>query len=162
MRPLRSADGFTLIEVMISMFFLAFIVGEMAMVSTYARRSTALAQQLTEANTLAEAVLEKSRNTAWPNLNTRFSSLDTPADPIVFDLNRDGIVESYNERLVGTVWTCDVGGYTIERTVSEYLPTAGAAFGTATTAADVSVTVRWVDAKGGPHQVRIATVRSKF
>jgi prepilin-type N-terminal cleavage/methylation domain-containing protein len=89
MKPLRSGAGFTLIEVMISMFFLAFIVGEMAMVTTMARRSSAQARRVTDANMLAEAVLEKSRNTDWINLNTRSS--------IVFDLNRDGIVESYNE-----------------------------------------------------------------
>jgi Tfp pilus assembly protein PilV len=170
MKPLRSGAGFTLIEVMISMFFLAFIVGEMAMVSMYARRSTALAQRTTEANMLAEAVLEKSRNTAWSHLNTRFSSLDAPGDPIVFDLNRDGIVESYNETCtpatpsastVAVVCTCTAGVYTIARTVAPYLPSVTTPFGQST-AADVSVLVSWVDAKGGPHQIRNATVRSKF
>ncbi|HEY5999653.1 MAG TPA: prepilin-type N-terminal cleavage/methylation domain-containing protein [bacterium] len=165
-RVAGGAAGFTLIEVMISMFFLAFIVGEMAMISTYARRSTAFAQRLTEANMFAEAVLEKSRNTAWNNLATRFSALDTPPDPIVFDLNKDGVVESYNETCVagGTVTTCTAvaGAYTIERTVTQYLPTAGAAFTSATTAADLGVTVRWTDAKGVAQQVRVATVRAKF
>ena len=76
-----AAAGFTLIEVMISMFFLSFMVGEMAMISTYARRSSAYAQRVTEANMLAEAVLEKSRNTAWNNLNTRFSAARHPRGP---------------------------------------------------------------------------------
>jgi prepilin-type N-terminal cleavage/methylation domain-containing protein len=167
MRPPRAAAaGFTLIEVMISMFFLAFIVGEMAMVSTYARRSTAFAQRVTEANMLAEAVLEKSRNTAWNNLNTRFSALDSPADPIVFDLNRDGVVESYSEPCAGggggTTCTCTAGVYTIERTVAEYLPAPGAAFTSATAAADLGVAVRWTDSKGVAQQVSLATVRAKF
>jgi prepilin-type N-terminal cleavage/methylation domain-containing protein len=165
--PTRTGTaGFTLIEVMISLFFLSFIVGEMAMVSTYARRSTAYAQRLTEANMLAEAVLEKSRNTAWSNLNTRFSALDAPPDPIVFDLNRDGVVESYNETCASagalTTCTCTAGMYTIERTVTQFLPTAGVAFGSATTAADVAVTVRWTDSKGIVQQAGVATVRAKF
>ena len=161
-----AAAGFTLIEVMISMFFLSFIVGEMAMISTYARRSSAYAQRVTEANMLAEAVLEKSRNTAWNNLNTRFSALDNPPDPIVFDLNRDGVVESYSETCAGgggpTTCTCVAGVYTLERTVAEYLPAPGAAFTSATTAADLGVTVRWTDSKGVAQQVSLATVRAKF
>lgn len=165
-RPTGPAAGFTLIEVMISMFFLAFIVGEMAMVSTYARRSTAYAQRVTEANMFGETVLEKSRNTAWNNLNTRFSALDAPPDPIVFDLNRDGVVESYNETCgtAGAVTTCTstAGMYTIVRTVTPYLPSPAVPFGPATTAADIGVTVGWTDSKGVPHQVRVATVRAKF
>ena len=171
MRPPRApAAGFTLIEVMISMFFLAFIVGEVAMVSMYARRSTAYAQRVTEANMLAEAVLEKSRNTAWSHLNTRFSALDAPPDPIVFDVTRDGIVESYNETCnpavptattVATTCTCSAGPYTLTRTVAPYLPSAATPYDQST-AADVSVAVGWVDARGASHQIRIATVRSKF
>jgi prepilin-type N-terminal cleavage/methylation domain-containing protein len=164
-RPAGTAAGFTLIEVMISMFFLSFIVGEMAMISTYARRSSAYAQRVTEANMLAEAVLEKSRNTAWNNLNIRFSALDTPADPIVFDLNRDGLVESYSETCtaagVVTTCTCAAGLYTLTRTVRPYLPTTGTAFA-ASTAADVGVVVGWTDTKGVAQQVSLATVRAKF
>jgi prepilin-type N-terminal cleavage/methylation domain-containing protein len=160
-----AAAGFTLIEVMISMFFLSFIVGELAMISTYARRSTAYAQRVTEANMLAEAVLEKSRNTAWNNLNTRFSALDNPPDPIVFDLNRDGVVESYSETCAGagvvTTCTCAAGVYTLTRTVRPYLPTAGTAFG-ACTAADIGIVAAWTDTKGVAQQVSLATVRAKF
>jgi prepilin-type N-terminal cleavage/methylation domain-containing protein len=160
-----AAAGFTLIEVMISMFFLSFIVGELAMISTYARRSTAYAQRVTEANMLAEAVLEKSRNTAWNNLNTRFSALDTPADPIVFDLNRDGIVESYSEDCNPaapdlTTCTCTAGLYTLTRKVRSYLP-AGATLA-ACTAADIGIVVGWTDSKGVAQQVSLATVRAKF
>jgi hypothetical protein len=136
----------------------------------YARRSTAYAQRVTEANMLAEAVLEKSRNTAWSHLNTRFSALDAPPDPIVFDLNKDGIVESYNETCapatpsattVVSTCTCAAGVYSIVRTVTPYQPSATTPFGQSR-AADISVVVSWVDAKGGAHQIRNATVRSKF
>lgn len=160
-----AAAGFTLIEVMISMFFLSFMVGEMAMISTYARRSSAYAQRVTEANMLAEAMLEKSRNTAWNNLNTRFSALDTPADPIVFDLNRDGVVESYSETCASaanvTTCTCAAGVYTLTRTVRPYLPTTGTAFA-ACTAADIGIVAAWTDSKGVPQQVSLTTVRAKF
>ncbi|HWR98112.1 MAG TPA: prepilin-type N-terminal cleavage/methylation domain-containing protein [Candidatus Methanoperedens sp.] len=164
-RPIEPAAGFTLIEVMISMFFLAFIVGELAMVSTYARRSTAYAQRVTEANMFAEAVLEKARNAAWNNLDTRFSAADNPPDPIVFDLNRDGIVESYNETCAsaGVVTTCTAaaGTYTIVRTVTPYLPSAATPFASST-AADIGVVVSWRDAKGATQEIRVATVRTKF
>jgi Tfp pilus assembly protein PilV len=169
-RPVGTGAGFTLIEVMISMFFLSFIVGEMAMISTYARRSTANAQRVIEANMLAEAVLEKSRNTAWNHLNTRFSALDAPADPIVFDLNRDGVVESYSETCnpatpsattVATTCTCTAGLYTITRTVTPYLPSAATPFDQSI-AADIAVVVGWTDARGSARQIDIATVRTKF
>jgi len=170
--PGPAAAGFTLIEVMISMFFLAFIVGEMAMISTYARRSTAHAQRLTEANMLAEAVLEKSRNTAWNNLPTAFSALDTPPDPITFDIDKDGDLDSFNESCAtaAPVTTCSATLrdphhntviFQVSRTVTPYLPPAVASFA-ASTAADIAVQVAWTDAKGGGHQISVATVRTKF
>lgn len=164
-RSERSAAGFTLIEAMISMFFIAFIVGEMAMVSGYARRSSARARHVTEANMLAEGVLEKSRNAAYTNLNTRFSALDNPPDPIVFDLTKDGVLEQYSETCAttGTVTTCTCTAdlYTVTRTVTPFLPSAAVAFASST-AADIGVTVAWTDDRGAAHQVRLATVRAKY
>jgi prepilin-type N-terminal cleavage/methylation domain-containing protein len=62
--------GFTLIEVMISMFIMLFIVQGMAMVSLYAQRSSIYARRLTSANMLAEQELERSRNIDYDNLAT--------------------------------------------------------------------------------------------
>lgn len=164
-RSQRSSAGFTLIEAMISMFFIAFIVGEMAMVSGHARRSSAYARHVTEANMLADGILEKSRNTAYTNLNTRFSALDSPPDPIVFDLTKDGVLEQYSESCStsGTVTTCTCTAdlYTITRTVTPFLPSAAVAFASST-AADIDVAVRWTDDRGAAHQVRVSTVRAKF
>ncbi len=164
-RVAGNTAGFTLIEAMISMFFIAFIVGEMAMVSTYAKRSTNYARRLTEANMIAEGVLEKARNAAYVNLNTTFSAMDNPSDPIVFDLNKDGIGESYSETCAttGTVTTCTATAqtYTITRTVTPYQPSAATPFN-ASTAADIDILVSWADDKGVGHQIRVTSVRTKF
>jgi prepilin-type N-terminal cleavage/methylation domain-containing protein len=185
-QPRTASAGFTLIEVMISMFFLAFIVGEMAMVTTMARRSSAQARRVTDANMLAEAVLEKSRNTAWNNLNTSFSAADNPPDPIKFDLEGipvaplyeplppDGILEEFSETCTtaGGVTTCTcvmnakpprqtMAIYTVTRTVRPYRP-PGATTLAASTAADISVAVSWTDARGQAQQIRLDTVRTKF
>jgi len=172
-RRLTASAGFTLIEAMISMFFIAFIVGELAMVSGYAARSTNYARRISEANMLAEGVLEKSRNTAYANLNTRFSSLDTPADPIMFDLTKDGVLESYSETCIpapptATTCTCDAGGYTITRTISPTIPSVATPF-SASTGAAVDVVVSWAATEivagvqtAVVKDVRISTIRSKF
>ncbi len=164
-RSKRSAAGFTLIEAMISMFFITFIVAEMAVVSNYARRSSAYARHVTEANMLAEGILEKSRNAAYINLNTRFSALDNPPDPIVFDLTKDGVLEQYSETCstsgVVTTCTCTADIYTLTRTVTPFLPSAAVAFA-ASTAVDIDVAVGWTDDRGAAHQVRVATVRAKY
>lgn len=168
------ARGFTLIEAMISMFFLAFIVGEMVMVDTYAKRSTNLARRLTEANMLAEGVLEKSRNTTYTSLNTQFNNLDTPPDPIMFDLDKNGTLEQYNETCnpaspppastTVTVCTAAVGSYTVTRTITPFDPTTNAQaptqLFTASIAADVDVVVAWSTASG-TQQIRVSTSRSK-
>jgi len=172
-----ASAGFTLIEAMISMFFVAFIVGELAMVSGYAARSSSYARRITEANMLAEGVLEKSRNTAYTNLNTRFSTLDTPADPIMFDLTKDGILENYSEvcdpaapntATVVTTCTCSAGGYTIVRTISPVAPATTTPF-SASIGAAVDVVVSWTASErvGGVQtavvkDVKVSTVRSKF
>jgi Tfp pilus assembly protein PilV len=185
-RPIRTAGaalaapldarGFTLIEAMISLFFLAFIVTDMGLVDTYAKRSTNAARRLTEANTIAEGVLEKSRNTAYIYLNYQFSSADTPPDPIRFDLNKDGVAENYDETCnpasppnaattTVTVCTAAVGPYTVTRTVTPFDPTGNvqvpAQLLKDSIAADVDIVVTWVDSKG-PQQIRVTSTRSKL
>lgn len=171
------ARGFTLIEAMISMFFLAFIVADMGLVDTYAKRSSNAARRLTEASLIAEGVLEKSRNTSYLNLNTQFSAADNPPDPIMFDLNRDGVLESYSETCnpasppdptttTVTVCTAAVGLYAVTRTVTPFDPSTNAEVPaqlfTNSIAADVDVVVTWVNAQGAQQQIRVATTRSKL
>jgi prepilin-type N-terminal cleavage/methylation domain-containing protein len=64
----RDCGGFTLIEVMITMFFLSFIIQGLAMVQIHAQRSGIHARRITTANILAERALEKYRNTDFDNL----------------------------------------------------------------------------------------------
>ena len=66
----KKEEGFTLIEVMITMFFLTFIVQGITMVSLYAQRSGIYARRLTSANILAEQSMERYRNTDYDNLPT--------------------------------------------------------------------------------------------
>ena len=168
--------GFTMIEAMISMLLLAFIVTGMGVVDTYAKRSTSYARRLTEANMVAEGILEKSRNTTYVNLNTQFSAADTPADPIMFDLNKDGVMEAFSETCTPasppdpatttvTVCTAAVDTYTVTRTVTPFNPTtnvpAPAQLFRDSLCADVDVVVTWTDSSGA-REVRIATSRSKL
>ena len=69
-RRRKGQRGFTLVEVMITMFLMTFIVQGLAMVSLYARRSGIHARRLTSANILAEQTLEQYRNTDYTNLPT--------------------------------------------------------------------------------------------
>jgi Tfp pilus assembly protein PilV len=66
----KKEGGFTLIEVMISMFFMMFIIQGLAMISLYAQRSGIYARRLTSANILAEKALERYRNIDYDNLAT--------------------------------------------------------------------------------------------
>jgi Tfp pilus assembly protein PilV len=66
----RREGGFTLIEVMISMFIMMFIIQGLAMISLYSQRSGIYARRLTSANNLAEKALERYRNIDYDNLIT--------------------------------------------------------------------------------------------
>jgi prepilin-type N-terminal cleavage/methylation domain-containing protein len=156
--------GFTIVEVMIAMFILSFIVGGMAMVSTHAARSSAYADRLARANMIAEAALERSRNSAFESLNTAWT------ETVRVRQGYDRATDSYNyadatltETCVtaGTVTTCTQTGnapYTRTRTV-EYRTTGIAA--TSFTAA-TTVTVRWESSRGETQQVGVSSLISKF
>ena len=66
----KGEGGFTLIEVMISMFIMLFIIQGLAMISLYAQRSGIYARRLTSANTLAEKALARYRDLDYDNLIT--------------------------------------------------------------------------------------------
>lgn len=80
----KREGGFTLVEVMISLFFIMFILQGLAMISLYSQRSGIYARRLTSANILAEKALERYRNTDYDNLVTEagdlcFDGFMTPA-----------------------------------------------------------------------------------
>lgn len=171
--------GFSLVEVMIALFFLSFMVAEMAMLSIHATRSSTYAQRLTRANMIAEAVVEASRNTAFDKLKTQWcvdangnNSCDAgePTETMCFDTNANGHCDT-GEPAPGPTqattftWNYDVTNgarlpahFTRSRTVqfqSTGLP--GDSF-----TGDVSVIVSWSDTRGQVQQVRLASVVSKF
>lgn len=176
--------GFTLIEVMISLFFLSFIVGGMATISVYATRSSTYAQRLTRANMIAEAVIEASRNTAFDKQKTKWyidnngnnsGDAGEPMETACSDTNGNGHCDAGVEpdladpasviTPVTFTWTYDIQNgvviptyFTRSRTVQ--YQSSGDADGSFT--ADVNVTVSWTDTRSQVQQVRLASVISKF
>ena len=153
--PPKREAGFTLVETMIAMFFIAFIVAEMAMVSVYSSRSSQFSRRINEANHLASQLADAARNTAYPNLQSALTYRVT--DPA------NGAIANVTETctLAGTAVTCtaSVLQFTQTRTVTP-LP-SGTAFA-ASESVDVDITVAWTDARGQAQQVRVATVVSKW
>lgn len=159
---LANERGFTFIEVMIAMFILSFIAGGMAMVSSHASNSSAYASRLAQANMIAEAALEWSRNAAFESLNTARTETVKVKQGYVGGayVYADAVL---TETCVTTapVTTCTQTGnppYTRTRTV-EYRTTGVAA--TSFTAA-TTVTVSWAGARGETQRVAVASVISKY
>lgn len=138
---LAGRDGFSFIETMIAMALLAFIVGDMAMVTSLASRSSGGAQRLTVAVSLAENALEHARN-------VDFNTLDLPANPNTDCFSTDGAPAA----CVGTHF------FTRVRTVA---PLPGGTLAAALSA-DVDVVVKWADAKGVSQEYRIVSVISRY
>lgn len=136
-----AGNGFSFIETMVAMALLAVIVGDVALVTMHASRSSAGAQRLAVAVTLAENAIERSRN-------TDFNGLDLPANP-----NSD----CFN--LWAEPAACGGGGavFTRTRTVTPLAGTLASAL-----SADVDVVVAWVDARGAGQQYRLMSVVSRY
>jgi len=137
--------GFTIIESMIAMFFLAYIVSQMGMVMLYASRTTNLSQRVTRANALAEEAVEKSRNTAYNSLQLANSALGEACS------------------VTGAVATCtsalDGNRFTRVRTVSP-LPAGTALLSSNQSVVDVAVS--FTDARGNPQVIRVASIVSRY
>lgn len=136
--------GFTLVETMIAMLFLMFIAGELGMVFVYATKNTILAKSITRANALAEEALEKSRNTAYNNLQLANGALGEAC------------------AVAGTVATCTStvdDRYTRVRTVSP-LPSGTALI--SSNQADVDVAVTFLDGRGQAQTIRVASVVTRY
>lgn len=175
----RGEQGFSLVEVMISLFFLSFMVSGLAMLSIHATRSSTYAQRLTRANMIAEAVIEASRNTAFDKLKTQWCidangdnscGAGEPIETICFDTDGNGNCDAGEPAPGPTQATTFTWGYDImngalipayftrSRTV-QYQSTglAGDSF-----TGDVSSVVTWQDTRNQAQQVRLASVVSKF
>jgi Tfp pilus assembly protein PilV len=148
MKPTRSAPpqaGFTIIESMIAMFFLAYIVSQMGIVLMYASRTTNLSQRVTRANALAEEAVEKSRNTAYNSLQLANAALGESCT------------------VTGTVATCtsalDNNRFTRVRRVSP-LPAGTSLLSSNQSGVDVAVS--FTDARGNPQVIHVASIVSRY
>jgi type II secretory pathway pseudopilin PulG len=152
MKPLtivREQTGFTLVESMIAMFFVSFMVAEMGMVMTYASRTTNLSQRITRANALADEAIEKSRNTAFENIQFPIAALGEACT------------------MSGTTATCtsslDGGRFARVRIVtprdSSFPP--GATTLEDSEKVDVDITVSYTDARGAAQVIRVASIISR-
>lgn len=172
----HASPGFTLIEAMISMFFISFIVVEVALVSTLATRSTSYSQRLSQANKIAEALIEKCRNKPFIGLDAPFSAANAPPDPLeVIEVVGEGLTanKQYNETCtpaavtlpLGATRTCTLNTdfFTAVRTVSYWSydgavpPAPVAALDSVAVWADVGVTVSWLDSRRSTNQVQLMT-----
>lgn len=142
---IRNAEGFTLIECMITMFFMVFIIQGVAMISLYSQRSGVYARRLTSANILAEKALEMYRNIDYDNL--------PPFDgqQLCFDVH------------MGELGSCVHTDATFTQTTSVTAdsPTANITL--------VDVTVSWVESLAwsdwhdtGPYEAKVVSYISKY
>jgi prepilin-type N-terminal cleavage/methylation domain-containing protein len=150
----RDARGFTLIEVMIAMFFLSFIVGQMALITIYSSHSSAYAQRLTRANMIAEDVLERCRNTAFVSLNVAWTETIDGAT----STETCGASSPATTPATTVCVSTGYGQYTRTRTV-QYQTTGDPA---TSYTANAGVTVSWIDMRGATQRAQVATVISKF
>ena len=145
----RAQAGFTLVESMIAMFFLAFIVTQLAALSVAAGRNTNLSKRITLANQLADEAIEKSRNTAYENLQLANAALGETCTAA-------GLVVSCTS-------TVNPGNpYTRVRTISPRT-SGGALIALASSnQTDIDVTVSFTDARGTVQAIRVASVVSRY
>jgi Tfp pilus assembly protein PilV len=160
----RGQAGFTIIESMIAMFFLAYIVSQMGLVMLYASRTTNLSQRVTRANALAEEAVEKSRNTTYnslqlPNTALGESCTTTPHDAAI----------PVNPNVVYCSSVLDNNRFERVRTVSPeqcvYTTTPATCTSKALLESNrsrVDVSVYFTDAAGRPQAIRVASIVSRY
>jgi type II secretory pathway pseudopilin PulG len=145
-----SQSGFTLIEAMIAMFFVALMVAEMGTVMSYASRNTNFSKNITRANALADEAIEKSRNTAYENIQFPITALGEACT-------------SAGGNVVECTSTLDGGRFARVRTVTprdSSLP-PGPTTLEASQKVDVDVTVSFTDARRMPQAMRVASIISR-
>lgn len=160
----RGQAGFTLIEAMISMFFIAFIAGEMGMVMSYSSRSSNLARRITEANLFAEQVQESCRNAPYANLQIPLQfTLTSPGSGAPITATESGACATV-PAAPAVCQQSTILQYTWERTVTPIpIPPSTVTPTYAMSAlANIDVVVKWTDAQGAPQQVIVSTTRSKY
>lgn len=164
--PLLRTDGFTLVESMIALFFLSFMVGEMAMVDVGAKRSAQLARQITKANSYADEGLEKCRNVTYPNLQLAVANMNDTccigaACPV--NLAANPPLPAMPDNVARCTSTTPFEGiFTRTRIVTPLDVNNAVTNLSASGKADVVVTVTFVDARGAAQRVSVASVMTKY
>jgi hypothetical protein len=166
------AGGFTLVEAMISLFFVAFIVSQLAMISIHGAHTSTLARRVTRANMLADEAIEKTRNRAFPNIQT---AMNDPATALLGEtscaVGMDYDFTTKTAIAVAEVVTCPPMSPLpppIERLYRRYrivrpLDKNGAITSLASSnKAQVDVIVDFNDVQGNPRQIRVSSVVSRY
>jgi prepilin-type N-terminal cleavage/methylation domain-containing protein len=170
MRTTSRQAGFTLIETMIALFFLSFIVGEVAMITGYAARSANLARRVARANALADEAVEKTRNKVYDNAQLAVTYQDPENCPAPGGAPNPAntVAETCAAVTNGVACTstpsprnCSSHGvsFTRVRTVTP-LPLGTAI--TASNQADVDVVVTYTDIRGAAQTIRISSVITRY
>jgi len=163
---LRRADGFTLVESMIALFFLSFMVGEMAMVDIGAQRSAQLAKQLTKANAYADEGMEKTRNILYAKLQLPSGNMNETCcigAACLVDLAAIPPLPAVPANVARCTSIAPIEGvFTRQRIVTPLTDANAATPLDASGKADVVVTVTFTDARGAPQRVSVASVMTKY
>jgi hypothetical protein len=159
--PTLKSGGFTLVEAVISLFFVAFIVSQLAMISIHGSHTSTLARRVTTANMLADEAIEKTRNRAFANVQDPINDLGETACA-------DGM--DYDSAVVN-VTTCPPRSplptpidrlYRRHRIVRPIDPTGVIAPLASCNKAQVDVIVDFTDVQGNPRQIRVSSVVSRY
>ena len=152
MNRIRKADaqaGFTLVESMIAMFILAYIVTQMVALTVAASRNTNLSKRITTANHLADEAIEKSRNTAYNNLQLANGALGETCATAGFITTCTSTVQPGNP-------------YTRVRTISPRNSALALIALAASNQADIDVSVSFTDARGAVQAIQVASIVSRY
>ena len=131
---------------MIAMFFLAFIVTQLAALSAPPAANTSLSKRTTLANQLADEAIEKSRNTPYENLQLAIAALgETCAAPASSSLHLHRQRQPLHPRA--------------HDHAAQLL--AGASALASSNQTDIDVTVSFTDARGTTQAIQVASVVSR-
>lgn len=165
--PMPKSGGFTLVEAMISLFFVAFIVSQLAMISIHGAHTSTLARRVTKANMLADEAIEKTRNRAFPNIQDEINDLGEAS----CDAGMDYDFTAGTAVAVAEVVICPpmsplppkIDGVYRRYRIVRPIDSTGAIDALANCSkAQVDVIVDFFDVQGNPRQIRVSSVVSRF
>ena len=161
--PMPKSGGFTLVEAMISLFFVAFIVSQLAMISIHGAHTSTLARRVTKANMLADEAIEKTRNRAFPSIQIAIGDLGEASCDAGMDYDT-AVLEvatcpprSPLPPMIDRVYRRS----RIVRPLDSSAPPAIAALASCNQA-QVDVIVEFTDVRGTLRQVRVSSVVSRY